>query len=276
MMPQRKSRASMSVEDAADQEAFTPERYPLAEEKTSKARNRLDWIDTVALDARVSAHAFRLAHVLQSQFVNEKTGEAWPAQQTLADLCNTNERQVRYWVAELAKAGFLEVKRGGKGRSNRYVLTGSRTAAQRKALTGSGNHLDRQSNYSLTGSRTAADSRLDIAYELGGGAKPSTGSALRSGRRSTVNGVAKGDARPPVSSPANQTRPCWRGMEVNLPKLGDCVVTDTFPDLRRVRVKVIRTGETMLIAAKPDIRFVASPDDFDQIAQEDRDEETPF
>ena len=146
------------------------------------ARDRLNWIDGLAVNPRVSPYAFRLAHVIQSRFVNNKTGEAWPAQQTLAELLNTNERQVRYWLKELAVAGFLEVRRGGRGKPNRYILTGSVTTGQQHVLTGSmtaahsqtsdslsgsRNHHDRQSDYSLTGSQTAGDSRVDLDEELG-------------------------------------------------------------------------------------------------------------
>ncbi|WP_246684159.1 MULTISPECIES: helix-turn-helix domain-containing protein [unclassified Mesorhizobium] len=282
MISQRKRRASMSVENAADQEVNAQNASPVKTEKASKAR--LDWIDAIALDKRVSAHAFRLAHVLQSRFYNEKTGYAWPAQKTLAKLLDTNERQARYWISELAKAGLLDVKRGGNGQSNRYRLTGSPTAGQGTEQTGSENQSDRQSDYSQTGSPTAADSRLDLADEPGGGAKPSPGSALRSrvSKRSTMKVGAEGDARPPVASPHNpgkttaQKRPCWKGQEVDIEKLGACVIVGIYPDERRVCVKVQRTGHLVRIGVRPDVQFVASPDDFDEVAQEDRDEETPF
>src|SRR5690606_16162303 len=100
------------------------------------ARRRLDWIDAVALDPRVPAQAFRLAHVLQSRFVNRKTGEAWPSQTTLADMLKVSERQVRYHLDHLVERGWLERKRGGRGNTNRYVLTGNGTSGQKSDMSG--------------------------------------------------------------------------------------------------------------------------------------------
>ena len=176
------------------------------------ARDRLDWIDAVSLDRRVPAEAFRLAHVLQSRFINDKTGEAWPAQETLAALLAIGGRQVRYHIEKLIVLGWLEKRRGGKGQPNRYSLTGNMTAAhgavlsgnriadQENSLTGNGMVLDRQSGGILTGNGIADKLVENSPKNFGGSVKRPPGRAPRSNveKRSTLKGSR--DAGPSAAS----------------------------------------------------------------------------
>ena len=87
-------------------------------------RDRLEWLEAIASDAKISAGAFRLAFVISSH-LNRKTGEAWPGIDHLARTIGTNERTIRRFIEEMISAGYLGKKRGGDGRPNRYWIASS-------------------------------------------------------------------------------------------------------------------------------------------------------
>ncbi len=87
-------------------------------------RDRLEWLEAIASDGKVSAGAFRLAFVISSH-LNRKTGEAWPGIDRLAKTIGTNERTIRRLIEELVVAAYLGKKRGGDGRPNRYWIAPS-------------------------------------------------------------------------------------------------------------------------------------------------------
>ncbi|MBO6901187.1 MAG: helix-turn-helix domain-containing protein [Rhizobiaceae bacterium] len=128
-------------------------------------RDKLAWLDHLAEDRSISAPAFRLAYVIASRFLNRTTGEAWPAQETLAKVLGLKVRQVGNLVGELVKAGHLRAKRGGRGRTNIYQIRfddrqdvadqhvddQQEIADQEATLTGNSARFDPQFSDSLTG-----------------------------------------------------------------------------------------------------------------------------
>jgi hypothetical protein len=96
-------------------------------------RDKFAWLDRIAGDARVSDRAFRVAYVIAAQFLNRKSGEAWPSQGTLAAACGTNDRRVRDAIRDLVDNGHLTSRRGGRlsgggGSPNHYEPVFDRTA----------------------------------------------------------------------------------------------------------------------------------------------------
>jgi hypothetical protein len=104
-------------------------------------RDKFAWLDRIAGDARVSDRAFRVAYVIAAQFLNRKSGEAWPSQQTLAAACGTNDRRVRDALRDLVDNGHLISRRGGRlsgggGSPNHYEPVFNRTEpSDRKAAS---------------------------------------------------------------------------------------------------------------------------------------------
>jgi len=86
-------------------------------------RAKLDWLDELAADRRVSNLAFRVGYVIASKYLNRRTHDAWPAIQTLAADVSVSERAIQKALRELENLDYLRiVKGGGRGRTNRYEL----------------------------------------------------------------------------------------------------------------------------------------------------------
>jgi hypothetical protein len=83
-------------------------------------RKRFQWLDQVAGDPKVSATGFVLAYRI-AKFFNRETGDAWPAQPTLAAAMRMDTRSVRRLCDQLEAAGHLQVLAScGRGHSCRY------------------------------------------------------------------------------------------------------------------------------------------------------------
>jgi hypothetical protein len=83
-------------------------------------RKRFEWLDQVAADPAVTAAGFLLAYRI-AKFFNRDTGEAWPAQPTLAAAMRMDIRSVRRLCDQLEAAGHLQVIASrGRGHSCRY------------------------------------------------------------------------------------------------------------------------------------------------------------
>lgn len=83
-------------------------------------RKRFQWLDQVAADPKVSATGFVLAYRI-AKFFNRDSGEAWPAQPTLAAAMRMDVRSVRSLCDQLEVAGHLQVIASrGRGHSCRY------------------------------------------------------------------------------------------------------------------------------------------------------------
>jgi hypothetical protein len=101
---------------------------------------RAEWMDVMALDARLSHTAFRVAGVIGSHF-NKHSGQAFLTHETIARVMSVSERTVYGAIVELEARGYLIVKRrefgtitrktaggdiqvkvaGGKGVANTYL-----------------------------------------------------------------------------------------------------------------------------------------------------------
>ena len=83
--------------------------------------SKLGWLEQVSFDPDLSHFAVRVATVLAVRWLNQKTGEAWPAQETLAQATGATADGVRKAVLQLEAGGHMTIKRGaGRGQSSRY------------------------------------------------------------------------------------------------------------------------------------------------------------
>ncbi len=92
---------------------------------------RMDWVDTMAIDERVSHTAFRAACVIGKHF-NNTTGETFVGFPKMAKILNCHEKTARRAVQQLEELGFLEVKRmRGRGKAHVYrpAVDGERATA---------------------------------------------------------------------------------------------------------------------------------------------------
>jgi len=77
------------------------------------ARKRL-WLIQVAKDGHLPPSAYRVSQLLP-KWINRKTEEAFPAQQTIAKELDLTTRAVTKALAALVQGGHLSVKRGKRG-----------------------------------------------------------------------------------------------------------------------------------------------------------------
>ena len=82
-------------------------------------RQKLSWIDGIALDLDVPNFALRLAVVIASKYVNNTSGDAWPKQATLAADLGVCIKTIQNGIDALEAAGHLTV-RGSRGLVNHY------------------------------------------------------------------------------------------------------------------------------------------------------------
>jgi hypothetical protein len=83
-------------------------------------RRQFRWLDQVAGDPAVTAAGFVLAYRI-AKFFNRETGDAWPAQPTLAAAMRMDVRSIRSLCDQLEAAGHLQVIASrGRGNSCRY------------------------------------------------------------------------------------------------------------------------------------------------------------
>lgn len=83
---------------------------------------KLAWLEAVASDPDMQRLAVVVAVKLATRYLNSKTGDAWPSIDRLARELTANPRNVRRAIASLVESGWLDKRRGGRGRgdSNRY------------------------------------------------------------------------------------------------------------------------------------------------------------
>lgn len=85
-------------------------------------RDKFDWLDGVASDAKLPGTSSRLAITLL-RYMNRKTGDAWPSIPRLAADLAVSENTVRKSLKALVDGGHLKIEAGGGNRSNRYKMT---------------------------------------------------------------------------------------------------------------------------------------------------------
>jgi DNA-binding Lrp family transcriptional regulator len=94
---------------------------------------RMEWTDVMALDAELSATAFKVAGVIGTHF-NNYSGDTYVTQKRLARVMGLSPRTVQNAIRELERRGYLVVRRrelgtrsdgrrvcGGRGVANTYV-----------------------------------------------------------------------------------------------------------------------------------------------------------
>ena len=88
-------------------------------EKPKFMRSLFLWLQQIAADSSLPEGASRLAICLAG-YVNQRSRDAWPTQETLATELSVNIRTVRRTIAEMEAHGHLEVVARGWHRSNSY------------------------------------------------------------------------------------------------------------------------------------------------------------
>ena len=84
-------------------------------------RDRLQVLSAIVRDHRLKPFAVRVATLLIVDYLNRKTGDAWPSHETIAKAIGATKRGVKKALDELVAAGYVEVTVGGGRRlSNRY------------------------------------------------------------------------------------------------------------------------------------------------------------
>lgn len=82
--------------------------------------NKFSQIPEWVIDANISDGAFRLYAVLM-RYADNKTGESYPALETLADRLHKNEKTIRRYAKELSDQGCIAVQNRGM-KSNVYTV----------------------------------------------------------------------------------------------------------------------------------------------------------
>jgi hypothetical protein len=86
-------------------------------------KRKLAWLQQVLADRSLPPLALHVAQLLALQFLNSKTGEAWPSKQTVARLLHMSPRNIRRLTKELETAGHLTIMIANRQHvSNRYRL----------------------------------------------------------------------------------------------------------------------------------------------------------
>jgi hypothetical protein len=84
------------------------------------AKRKHDWLDQVRRDRSLPPMAFHVAYSLAT-YLNRDSGDAFPAQETIAADVDIEARSVRRLVEHLIRGGHLVVTEAhGRGRSNLY------------------------------------------------------------------------------------------------------------------------------------------------------------
>jgi predicted transcriptional regulator len=73
-------------------------------------RAKMEWLDCAAFDRDLKPVDFKVAFVVM-QYVNEKTGECYPSEKTIARKCGLSERHVRRALKRLCATGWLKRQR---------------------------------------------------------------------------------------------------------------------------------------------------------------------
>lgn len=86
-------------------------------------KNRLAWLEQVAVDRDLAPQAARIAIILATRYLNRETQTAWPSRETMAEDLGVTVKAVARGLVSLETGGHLAVEHGrGRGRSNVYRL----------------------------------------------------------------------------------------------------------------------------------------------------------
>jgi len=86
---------------------------------------KLDLLDRMSTDRRLSATDFRVAYRLLS-YMNAESGACFPKQETIADDVGVTDRTIRHSLVNLRACGWLKIEErqlpNGRGKSNFYLF----------------------------------------------------------------------------------------------------------------------------------------------------------
>jgi hypothetical protein len=140
------------------------ERRKAGEAAKSFTSDKLDILDAMALDPRLTPTDFRVAYWL-IQHVNAETGQCNPSQRLIAQYCNLKERTVRAAIGHLCNAGWLRKSRSGRG-SNQYRFSDSNVSAMLDRRTLIRDHLQLERAYrQADAGPVALDRHEDAAHD---------------------------------------------------------------------------------------------------------------
>jgi hypothetical protein len=88
--------------------------------RVARVRWRTDLLGDESGENGLSTLA-RIVGVVVAEYVNDKTGEAWPGVANIAEGINASRRQAQRGLSELTRAGWLEVIVRGDGRGHATV-----------------------------------------------------------------------------------------------------------------------------------------------------------
>jgi hypothetical protein len=83
-------------------------------------RQKMLWLNSVFFDPKVRASTCRIAYII-GDHLNRITGDAWPAQSTIARRMGTSSKTVYRGLKELEAKGRLKISRGGRSGTLRYA-----------------------------------------------------------------------------------------------------------------------------------------------------------
>lgn len=102
-----------------DGEAPLTRFFPGADDNATFTSQKLDLLDAISMDPRVTAGEFRVAFRLL-QHANSETGAIFPSQDRLASQIGMKERTVRACIDGLVRKGWLHKERPNRRVPNFY------------------------------------------------------------------------------------------------------------------------------------------------------------
>jgi hypothetical protein len=81
---------------------------------------KMRWLNSIFFDPTIKATTCRIAYVI-GDYLNRHTGDAWPAQATIARKIGACPKTVYRAIKELERRGQLSVRRGGRAGTLRYA-----------------------------------------------------------------------------------------------------------------------------------------------------------
>ncbi|MEQ1755281.1 MAG: helix-turn-helix domain-containing protein [Micropepsaceae bacterium] len=93
-----------------------------ASESQGAARDRFGWIQRVVRDFKLHPNA-RLLAVVIADFINSKSGVAYPSQKRLAEILGLSTRTIMNLLPQIVERGHIEITPGnGRGHASEYRL----------------------------------------------------------------------------------------------------------------------------------------------------------
>lgn len=130
---------------------------------------KLDWLDRVAADPKITNLAFRTAYAL-AQYVNERSGHAFPSYETLGSAIASSRRGAINAVALLKSRGHLRVTvHPGRTHTNHFEMVNNGSPfSVRKVNRETGNSEQIDTQNTLVNTTTADDEAIEILFSAGG------------------------------------------------------------------------------------------------------------